>query len=106
MTTKAASKITEITKQQLANCLAHFERFAGTYFWRTPSDANSRRQEEKRNSREWTFKVDGQEVVASVKVTCSIANYYATRRVLVNGVDKKMMIPYLRKLIDTGVFEV
>jgi hypothetical protein len=91
--------VQHITQKELTDCIAHFERFARTYFWTPPSSASSRRSEERRNSREWTFTVDGQPVTASVMISCSCRNYYAYREVTVGDEQKKMMVPYLRKCL-------
>lgn len=88
-----------ITKQELQNAIDHFEKMGRTYFWNTPSNASARRREEERNSKSWEFTVDGQSVIASVDVRCSCRNYYATRTITVNGEAKKMMVPFLKKVL-------
>jgi hypothetical protein len=97
-------KIKGITKSELGNVLNQFNRFANTYFWTPPQQASSRRSEERRNSNFWEFEVDGQNVSCEIKISCSCKNYYSNRIISVAGENKKMMIPYLKKLIEKGEF--
>ena len=97
-------KIEGITKQEIEECLAHFEKMANTYFWTPPASASSRRYEECKNSRGWFFKVDGVDVAAEVEVSCSCKNYYSTRTVRVGAEFKPQMVRYLKKLISEGEF--
>lgn len=92
-------KVEGITRKELTECVKHFEKFANTYFWKPPCDARSRRYEEKRNSKSWSFTVDGKPVTASVEISCSCKNYYAYRTVKAGDENKKMMIPYLKKCL-------
>lgn len=93
-------KIENITKTELEDTLNQFERFANTYFWTPPASASARRGEEQRNSSKWEFLVDGKPVICSVSISCSCKNYYSTRKILVDGQPKKMMVPFLKKLIS------
>jgi hypothetical protein len=97
-------KITGITKRELTHVLGQFERFANTYFWTPPGNASNRRSEEHKNSNTWEFNVDEKLVVCSISIRCSCKNYYSTRAVNVDGGNKKMMIPYLNKLLKEGEF--
>lgn len=104
-TTTKTLKVAGITKSELNDVLAHFERFSSTYFWTPPAYASTRRREEKRNSQRWEFQVNGEDVEASVEIRCSCKNYYATRTIKVDGSPRRMMVPYLKKLIAQGQFE-
>ena len=97
-------KIEKITEKELQNILDEFKRFQSTYFWTPPSSASARRSEEKRNSKEWNFIVDNKTVTAKITVSCSCKNYYSTREIKVDSENKKMMIPFLKKLIENGEF--
>jgi len=90
-----------ITKKELQECIDHFEKMGKTYFWNTPSNAAGRRWEEKRNSQTWEYTIDGKKVVADVDVDCTCSNYITHRSVVVDGVSKKMMVPFLKKCIAT-----
>lgn len=90
-----------ISRDELAKAIEHFERFGKTYFWSPPGNASGRRYEEQKNSKEWTFTVNGLPVFASVRVSCSCRNYYADRTVTVGGEDKKMMVPFLKKCLES-----
>ena len=89
-----------ITKKELTECVEHFEKFANTYFWNPPCNASGRRYEEKRNTKSWSFTVDGKPVTASVEISCSCRNYYAYRSVKVGDENKKMMVPFLKKCLE------
>ena len=88
-----------ITAQELNEAITHFERLSNTYFWNPPGSASGRRAEEKNNTRSWDFTVGGKQVKASVTVSCSCRNYYATRVVTVGDVRKKQMVPFLKKCL-------
>ena len=92
-------KVEGITRKELTECIEHFTRFANTYFWRSPGNASSRRSEERRNSKSWSFTVDGKPVTASVEISCSCKNYYSYRSVTVGDENKKMMLPFLKKCL-------
>ena len=91
--------VQKITVDQLQECVNHFQKFSKTYFWTSPSTAQSRRAEEKRNSKTWEFVVDGEKVIASVDVSCSCRNYYSERSVEIGGIDVRMMVPFLKKCL-------
>lgn len=91
--------VQRITREELEKAIAHFERFGKTYFWTPPCNAAGRRAEEKRNSKEWEFTVNGEQVIAKVEISCSVRNYYAHRSVTVGEERKKMMVPYLKKCL-------
>jgi len=97
-------KITGITKQELQFSIEQFQKFANTYYWTPQKSASGRRNEERRNSHKWFFEVDGIEVSAAIEVTCSCHNYYCVRSVYVGEESKKMMVPYLKKLLEKGEF--
>jgi len=93
-----------ITREEIRNIEAQFRRFASTYWWTPPPTASARRAEECRNSNSWSFSVNGEQVACSVEVSCSCKNYYATREIWVGAERKKMMVPYLAKLLAEGKF--
>ena len=99
------ASIQGITKLNLEKVIAEFERLSNTFYWKPPINASSRRNEEKRNSNVWNFTVDNVHVEARINVSCSAKNYYCHRYVIVGNEKKKMMIPYLKKLYETGTFE-
>jgi hypothetical protein len=93
-----------ISRDQLSEMVAHWEKFTNCYFWSSPGSASGRRSEEKRHYRNIDFVVDGVPCNYQVEVTCSCRNYYCERKVTVDGVVKAQGLRFLRKLEKYGVF--
>lgn len=98
-------RVEGISRDQLDDMIAHWERFAKCYFWSPPGSAGGRRSEERRRSRYIDFIVDGMPCIYEVLVTCSCQNYYCCRTLTVDGLVKPQGLRYLKKLAEYGVFE-
>lgn len=98
-------KVEMISKEQLEDMIAHWEKFASCYFWTPPGSASGRRSEEKRHARDIDFMVDGKYCNYRVEVSCSCRNYYCNRDLYIEGERKTQGLRFLRKVEKLGVFE-
>lgn len=90
MATITKTNLTDSQKSTIENFVAHWEKFANAYFWKSPSSASGRRSYEQYNSREMELVIDGTVYHGSIQIRCSCANIYVTRELTVNGEAKRI----------------
>lgn len=95
--TKSAATIPESTKSEINSFVQQWEKLAGAYFWTPPSSASARRSYEKYQSRDISITIDSTVIEGSISVSCSCRNVYVTRKLVVNGEQKR--ITALKNLI-------
>lgn len=71
-------------KQAIRSYLSLSEKLKGSYFFKPPSNAGSRRSYEKSNS--FAYKDDMFDL--SISVQCSAKNVYVYKSIYINGVKK------------------
>lgn len=87
-----------ISLSTIDNIIAHWEKFAKTYFWHSPSNASQRRDEEARQSKEWDFLHNDIKYHVRIQIRCTCKNYYVERIVFIKGIPQKCGLRLLKKI--------
>lgn len=85
------SPVTTIfNKKEIESFISQWERFASCFMWKPPCDSGSRRWYEKTNTMSIDMVINGNRYEGYINVTCSSANVYCKRELIVNGIKKRI----------------
>ena len=82
----------------ISTFITDWEFLKNSYFWTPRGNSSDRKREEKRLSQKLIFSRNKHRIEAEILVVCSCKNYYVTKTIFVDGIQKN--IRYLKKLVS------
>lgn len=90
-------KLTQAQTNKVTIAIAAHERLSGSYFWKPPGGASSRRQMEKNESIALSFRSGGHLYAYTARVSCSCKNVYYSGEFTIDG--ERKTVRSFRRLI-------